>query len=259
MQFHRQMMAPTGLLAAGLLVVLLLLAACGTSGSGSDGRANLTVYAAASLRPAFSDLIADFEAEHPDVRITRLVTDGSATLATQIIEGAPADVFAAADEPNMDAVVAAGLADAPVLFATNTLVVAVPTGNPGQVNTLADLARVTTVVCAPTVPCGAATTRLLDNAGVSLKPASLEQNVTAVREKVAAGQADAGLVYATDVIADAQLENFTPDGADAVINHYPIAVLTTTPHRQAAQTFVEYVTSPAGQQILAQHGFGPAN
>ncbi|MFK0242869.1 molybdate ABC transporter substrate-binding protein [Microbacterium sp. NPDC090281] len=213
----------------------------------------LTVYAAASLSGAFDAIGEAFTAENPDVEFSP-VYDGSSTLVTQILEGAPADVFASADEANMDK--AADVAVDPTLFASNTLVIAVPAGNPGGVDTLADLAGVTTVLCAPEVPCGAASAKLLSAAGVTVDAASLEQNVTAVLTKVAASEADAGLVYATDVIGRDDVEVIVPDGADEVVNHYPIAALSDAPNAEAADAFVAFVLSEAGQKILADFGFG---
>lgn len=218
----------------------------------------VTVYAAASLKRAFEELKTAFEAEHEGMTVEQIVTDGSSTLATQIVEGAPADVFASADEKNMATVADAGLAADPQLFATNTLVVAVPAGNPAGVQGLDDLATATTVLCAPEVPCGAASAELLELAGVSVTPASLEQNVTAVLEKVASGDADAGLVYATDVIGDDAVESFAPEGADEVVNRYPIAALRGAAHPVAAQAFVDFILGEAGQKVLAEHGFGAA-
>ncbi|MGH3691388.1 MAG: molybdate ABC transporter substrate-binding protein [Microbacterium sp.] len=213
----------------------------------------LTVYAAASLSGAFDAIGEAFTAENPDVEFSP-VYDGSSTLVTQILEGAPADVFASADEANMDK--AADVAVDPTLFASNTLVIAVPAGNPGGVEALADLADVTTVLCAPEVPCGAASAKLLSAAGVTVDAASLEQNVTAVLTKVAASEADAGLVYATDVIGRDDVEVIVPDGAAEVVNHYPIAALSDAPNSEAADAFVAFVLSEAGQKILADFGFG---
>ena len=214
---------------------------------------DLTVYAAASLKGAFDEIGAAFTDENPDVNFSA-VYDGSSTLVTQLQEGAPGDVFASADEKNMDKL--ADLAVDPTLFASNTLVIAVPAGNPGGVESLADLADVTTVLCAPEVPCGAASVTLLSNAGLTVEPASLEQNVTAVLTKVAAGEADAGLVYATDVIGRDDVEVIVPDGADDVVNRYPIAALDGAPNGEAAEAFVAFVLSDAGQRILADFGFG---
>lgn len=214
---------------------------------------DLTVYAAASLSGAFDAIGEAFVAENPEVRFSP-VYDGSSTLVTQILEGAPADVFASADEANMDK--AADVAVDPTLFASNTLVIAVPSGNPGGVETLADLADVTTVLCAPEVPCGAASAKLLAAADVTVDASSLEQNVTAVLTKVAASEADAGLVYATDVIGRSDVEAVVPDGADEVVNRYPIAALSDAPNAEAADAFVAFVLSDAGQKILADFGFG---
>ncbi|WP_341956274.1 molybdate ABC transporter substrate-binding protein [Microbacterium sp. LWH13-1.2] len=213
----------------------------------------LTVYAAASLSGAFDEIGAAFTEANPDVDVSG-VYDGSSTLVTQLLEGAPADVFASADEANMDKLEDAAVD--PTLFASNTLVIAVPTGNPGGVETLDDLADVTTVLCAPEVPCGAASATLLSNAGVTVEAASLEQNVTAVLTKVAASEADAGLVYATDVIGRDDVEVIVPDGADEVVNHYPIAALSEAPNSAAAEAFVAFVRSDEGQRILADFGFG---
>ncbi|MEX8032458.1 molybdate ABC transporter substrate-binding protein [Microbacterium sp. 20-116] len=210
------------------------------------------VYAAASLQRSFAEIASAFESAHPGVTVNA-VYDGSSTLATQIGEGAPADVFASADEKNMAKVKTQ--APAPQLFAGNTLVIAVPKGNPGGVATLADLARVTTVLCAPEVPCGAASATLLSNAGVSVTPASSEQNVTAVLTKVAASEADAGLVYATDVNGRDDVETIVPAGADAVVNRYPIAALTDAPNPDAAAAFVAFVLGEDGQRVLADAGF----
>jgi molybdate transport system substrate-binding protein len=242
---------------AGLLAVAALLAACASptpqpAASGGQLGGTLEVYAAASLQRSFDEIATAFEAAHPGVTVSP-VYDGSSTLATQIGEGAPADVFASADEKNMSKV--AAQAPDPRIFAANTLVIAVPAGNPGGVETLEDLSRVTTVLCAPEVPCGAASQTLLSNAGVTVSPASAEQNVTAVLTKVAAGEADAGLVYATDVVGRADIEAIVPDGADAVVNRYPIAALTDAPNPEAAAAFVAFVLSDDGQRILADAGF----
>lgn len=253
------MRRPTALLAL-LGAVTVLVAACaspasdaGSSASGDAVSGTVQVYAAASLQRSFDEIARAFEADHPGVSV-QAVYDGSRTLATQIAEGAPADVFASADEETMDSV--ADRAPDPRVFATNTLVMAVPTGNPGRVSTLADLPRVTTVLCAPEVPCGAASQSLLSRAGVSVIPASSEQNVTAVLTKVAAGEADAGLVYATDVVGRDDVEAVVPDGADAVVNRYPLAALSDSAHPAAAAAFVDFVLSDRGQAILSRAGFG---
>ncbi|WP_106814718.1 molybdate ABC transporter substrate-binding protein [Microbacterium timonense] len=227
-----------------------------TSGEAVAG--DLTVYAAASLATAFDELATRFEEQHPSVDVQPITYDGSSTLATQIIEGAPADVFASADEKNMQKVVDAGLAGDPMLFATNTLVLVVPAGDPGGVQGLSDLADPsrTVVLCAPEVPCGAASAALLSRAGVEPRVDSYEQNVTAVLAKVAAGEADAGLVYVTDVATSDAVDALDVPGADDVVNRYPVATLTDAANPQAADAFVAFVRSDEGRRVLAGLGFG---
>lgn len=242
--------------AAGLSLALLLSGCAGADPAPSSSDAvsgPLTVYAAASLQATFDELGEEFTAQHPDVEISA-VYDGSSTLATQIVEGAPADVFASADEANMAKV--GDLAVDPAVFATNTLVIAVPAGNPQRVDSLADLADVVTVLCAPEVPCGAASATLLDAAGVTVDAASLEQNVTAVLTKVAAGEADAGLVYTTDTVGRDDVEAITPEGSADVVNRYEITPVADAANPRAAQAFAAFVLSDEGQAILADRGFG---
>lgn len=222
---------------------------------------SLSVYAAASLATAFDRIAEEFETENPGVDILPLVYDGSSTLARQIIEGAPADVFAAADEKNMESVAEAGLtAGSAALFASNTLVIVVPAGNPGGVTSLDDLANpdLSIVLCAPEVPCGAASMALLADADVVAQPVSVEQNVTAVLTKVATGEADAGLVYRTDVFGRDDVESIVPDGAAEVVNRYPIAALSDAANPVAADAFVAFVLGARGQEILTDAGFGAA-
>ena len=136
--------------------------------------------------------------------------------------------------------------------------IAVPRGNPGGVKTIEDLAvpELTVVLCAPEVPCGAASATLLDENRVAVTPASLEQNVTAVLTKVAAGEADAGLVYATDVIGNDDVQAVAAAGSEKVVNHYPIVALKESPHRDIAEAFVAFVLSEGAQAILEELGFG---
>ncbi len=258
--------------AAALLASLLALAGCAAAPDGPVGGGDpapaepvaedlageLTIFAAASLGAAFDELAEQFEARHPQLDVLPISYDGSSTLATQLIEGAPADVFAAADESSMQRVVDAGLTGAPELFASNTLVIAVPAGNPGGVESLVDLAEdgLTLVLCAPEVPCGAAARTLLADGGVTVTPASLEQNVTAVLTKVAAGEADAGLVYATDVRGRDDVEAIAAAGAEDVVIRYPNAALTASENPGAAKAYVEFVLSERGRAVLAGLGFG---
>lgn len=215
----------------------------------------LTVFAAASLTNAFEEISAAFEADHPGVDVRPLVADGSQVLATQLAEGAAADVFASADETNMERV--RGLVTEPRPFATNTLTIAVPTGNAAGITGLEDLADPDRIVvlCAVEVPCGAAAAALFDNAGIAPAPDSLEQNVTAVLTKVAAGEADAGLVYRTDAAAG-DVDVVEAEGADEVVNRYPIAAVREAANPDAAAAFVDFVTGAEGQRILASFGFG---
>lgn len=243
------------------LVLALLLGGCSAvssadlSPSPAEGEltGEVTVFAAASLSPVFDEIAAAFTAEHPTVDVAPIVYDGSSVLVTQLAEGAHADVLATADERTMQTLIDTGLADDPEPFATNTLVVAVPAGNPAGITSLADLADATTVLCAPEVPCGAASQTLLDAAGVSVTAASLEQNVSAVLQKIVAGEADAGLVYATDVVGE-DVESFAPEGSDEVVNRYPIVALDGA--TDAGGAFTEFVRGPVGRRILAAHGFG---
>lgn len=264
----RTMAIRTGAVLASLA---LLLTGC-ASGADQDPNApsapaesvgpeltgDLTIYAAASLKAAFDELSVQFEAQHPSVDVLPITYDGSSTLATQIIEGAPADVFASADENNMNRVVDEGLATGPELFATNTLVLVVPAGNPGDVQGLDDLADagLTVVLCAVEVPCGAASETLLANAGVAPSVDSYEQNVTAVLTKVAAGEADAGLVYVTDASTTGDVETVETEGAADVVNRYPIVALGDTANPDTAAAFVAFVLSEDGQAVLEGLGFG---
>ncbi|MCI2240491.1 molybdate ABC transporter substrate-binding protein [Paenibacillus sp. TRM 82003] len=244
--------------AAALTALLAgLIAGCGAAAA-PDGD-TLTVFAAASLQEVFTEVAEDFERDHPGVDVA-LSSAGSADLATQVLEGAPADVFASADEATMARVAGAGLvAGEPEVFATNVLTVATPAGNPAGVTSLADLARpgLAVVVCAPQVPCGAAARRVQEAAGVALTPVSEESSVTDVLGKVTTGQADAGLVYATDVAraGDAVTAVPLPEAAGAV-NTCPVAALRDAADPALAAEFVEAVTGEAGRAALAAAGFG---
>ncbi|HRN29413.1 MAG TPA: molybdate ABC transporter substrate-binding protein [Terrimesophilobacter sp.] len=216
---------------------------------------SLTIAAAASLAGSFGDLAAEFEAEHSGVEVRPLILDGSSTLATQLREGAPFDVFASANESNMDKV--ADLVVDPTLFATNTLQLAVAPGNPLGITSLEDLVGLDVVLCAPEVPCGDASQQLLTAKGVSITPVSEEQNVTAVLTKVAAGEADAGLVYVTDVAdAGGEVTGVDVGGAEVIINRYPIAAVAESPNADIAAAFVAFVLSERGRAVLATYGFG---
>jgi molybdate transport system substrate-binding protein len=247
---------------AAALAWPLLLGACGGADGAADGdpaSRTLTVFAAASLTEVFTDLGEVFEQEHDGVTV-RFSFAGSSDLATQLEEGAPADVFASADAAPVDRVLAAGLVDdAPTDFAGNTLQIAVPPGDPAGVASLADLeGDVDLVVCAPQVPCGAAAVRLAEVAGVQLSPVSEEPSVTGVLDKVRTGEADAGLVYVTDVRAtDGDVVGIDVPEAEAIVNVYPIAVTTDGELQGLAQAFVDLVAGEEGQAVLAAAGFRP--
>jgi molybdate transport system substrate-binding protein len=217
------------------------------------------VYAAASLTAGFEQLGERFEDSHDDVEVA-LSFAGSSDLVAQILSGAPADVFASADEPNMDKLTAAGLTGTPPrIFATNTVQIATPPENPAGIRSLPDLAdpEILLVVCAPVVPCGAATQTAAAAAGVELRPDSEEQSVTDVLGKVSSGEADAGLVYVTDVLAagDDVLGIALPQ-EQAVVNRYPITTVADSPRADLAEEFIDLVLSEEGQAVLGRAGFG---
>ncbi len=253
----------------GTTAVLLALVGCASAPAGraappTDGRLSgeLTVFAAASLQGAFDRLTAEFAAQNPGVTVHPTTYDGSSTLATQLVGGASADVFASADLATMSTVADAGLAaDGPTVFTTNTLEIVVAPGNPRDVTSLADLATLSTsggkvVVCAAQVPCGAASRTVLDGAGLTLEPVSEEQNVKAVLTKVQTGDADAGLVYRTDVLAaGGTVQGIEVPEAAGAVNEYPIAVLGGARSPRVAQAFVDYVLSSAGRRVLDDLGF----
>ena len=233
---------------------LVLLAGCG----GSDGsrKQTLTVLAAASLTTSFTQIGRQFEAAHPGVRV-RFSFGGSSDLASQIRAGAPADVFASADTKTMGTL--GSTARDRQDFASNTLEIAVPPGNPAHVAGLADLARrgLKVVVCAPEVPCGSAARTVAQHAGLALRPVSQEQSVTDVLGKVSSGEADAGLVYVTDVKgAGHAVEGVAFPEAAGVVNTYPIATLRDSDHAALARQFVRFVVGPEGRRVLTAAGFG---
>jgi molybdate transport system substrate-binding protein len=233
----------------------------GSSGSASataGPTGTVTVFAAASLQKTFTELGAAYEAAHPGTTI-RFSFAGSSDLVTQIQAGAPADVFASADEANMakltDTDLAAG---SPKDFAKNVLEIAVAPGNPKHVKTFADLADpgLQVVVCAAPVPCGAAAQKIETATGTTLTPVSEEQSVTDVLGKVESGQADAGLVYVTDVEGAGDRVDGVPFTASSdAVNTYPIGVLKGSQNPALATAFMTYVRSTAGQEVLRAAGF----
>ena len=245
--------------ALAVLPLLVSMAGCGSGGS-DDGERTLAVYAASSLTGAFEELAETFEAQHPGVEVA-LTFGGSSDLVAQVDQGAPADVVATADEATMGELVSADLVGAPRAFATNTLQVVVPPDNPAGITGFDDLAgaEVRLVVCAPAVPCGSATQRLAEAVGVALEPVSEEQAVTDVLGKVRTGEADAGIVYVTDVAAagDEVRGIEVPEAAD-VVSSYPVATVTSSDEGDLGADFVELVVGETGQDVLADLGFGPA-
>jgi molybdate transport system substrate-binding protein len=264
---------PLGVLAA----MALLAAAAVACGDGDADRAtteapattaeaggaalggSLVVLAAASLTDAFTEIGDAFSAANPDVTVTFSFAASSA-LVTQINEGAPADVFASADEANMERLRHAGaIAGDPEVFATNRLQIIVEAGNPLGIDEVADLADpgLLFVTAAPEVPIGRYTQEVFANAGVAVTPVSLEENVRAVVSKVVLGEADAGIVYASDVLAaGAQAEGVEIPDELNVVARYPIAVLAEAAEPELARAFVAFVVGPEGQRILASYGFG---
>ncbi|MGH3934774.1 MAG: molybdate ABC transporter substrate-binding protein [Pseudonocardiaceae bacterium] len=247
-------------LAAGLA-----LAGCGgaeQTAPGAQERVPVTVLAAASLTDVFTKLEPAFEAANPRADV-RFSFGASSDLATQIVNGAPADVFASANEKQMTVVTDAGkVAGEPKPFTTNVLTIVVPPGNPKGIQSFADLAKpdVTELVCAPQVPCGAATQEIEKATNIELSPASEEPDVRSVLAKVQAGEADAGLVYVTDArSAKGKVEQINfPEARDAV-NVYPIAAIEGAPQAQLAADFVAFILGPEGQRELTAAGFSPAS
>jgi molybdate transport system substrate-binding protein len=251
---------------AAAAALATLLAGCG-GGTGGEGSAappapeqrTLTVFAAASLTEVFTELEPRFEQAHPGVDVT-FNFGASSDLAQQIVNGGPADLFAAANTSTMKTVSDAGLVDgAPTVFATNVLEIVTSPGNPAGITSFADLARpgLKVVVCAPQVPCGSAADKIEQATGVTLSPVSEEPDVKSTLGKVTTGNADAGLVYATDVDAagdDVQGIEF-PEAAQAV-NDYPIAVIAKAPAADLARAFQELVTGAEGRAALGSAGFG---
>ena len=217
----------------------------------------ITVFAASSLKETFTTLGKQFEAAHPGDTV-KFNFGASSTLATQITDGAPADVFASAAPKNMDTVVTAGDASSPQDFAKNTAEVAVPPNNPANVTSVTDLAKssVKVALCEPAVPCGVVAAEVFKNAGITVKPVTLQPDVKSVLTQVELGNVDAGVVYVTDVMAaGSKVKGVTIPANLNASTLYPIASITSSKESAIAQAFVAYVLSPAGQSVLAAAGF----
>ncbi len=244
-----------------LFALALAATACdqgGAVGPQAEGR-TLTVFAAASLTESFGALGKQFEVQNAGVTV-KFSFEGSSAIVQKLTQGASADVFASADEANMDKAVKGGVIDGqPTVFATNKLAIAVAKGNPKGIKGFADLAKdgLTVVVCAPQVPCGSASKTVQQSSGVTLKPASEEPDVKSVLAKVQSGDADAGLVYVTDATSAAgKVDKVDFPESSGAINGYPIAVVKNAPQAALAKQFADFVLSATGKQELAKVGFG---
>jgi molybdate transport system substrate-binding protein len=248
-------------------VTAALLAACGSSGStagaGSGGsstptvKGTVTVLAAASLTEAFTTLGKQFEAAHPGTQVV-FSFGPSSGLATQVTQGAPADVFASASQKNMDQVTSAGAASSRTVFAKNTMEIAVPPDNPARIASVADLAEpgVKVALCQAQVPCGTVAKQVFDNAKITVTPVTEEADVKSVLAQVQLGEVDAGVVYVTDVRAAGDKVKGIAIATDAnASTSYPIAALSQAPNSAGAKAFVDFVLSSAGQAVLTHDGF----
>jgi molybdate transport system substrate-binding protein len=250
-----------------LVATLFAMAGCGGTPPASTSSpaltGSITVLAASSLTTPFTVIARDFEKAHPGTAV-HLSFAGSSTLVAQIQQGAVADVMASADQPNMQRLVDAGLVEGtPRVFAKNRLQIVVRAGNPRHISGLQDLARpgLVLVLCAPAVPCGSYAAQALQRAGVGVKAASQEADVKSVLSKVSLGEADAGIVYVTDVKAAGGLEGVDIPDRFNVVASYPIAVLKESTDVPLAQAFVAYILNGVsnakadGQQTLRAYGF----
>jgi molybdate transport system substrate-binding protein len=219
---------------------------------------HITVFAAASLTGAFTDMGKAFSQAFPQASAT-FDFDASSALVQQITQGAPADVFASADTTNMDKLTKPALnGSEPVIFATNLLAIIVPKGNPKGITGVSDLSKpgLKVVLCQPQVPCGIYANEILTKADVKVTPVSLEENVKGVVTKVTAGEADAGIVYTTDVIAAGPSAEAVAIPKDLnVVADYPIASVKTSKNMPTDAAFISFVLSAQGQSILAKYGF----
>jgi molybdate transport system substrate-binding protein len=248
-----------------LILTLVLLSAC-ASHDPQPAPETVTVFAAASLTEAFSEITAAFEASHPGVDMS-LSFAGSNTLRAQIEQGAGADVFASANTKEMDALVTSGLVaeGVPQTFLTNRLAVITPANNPAKLSNFNELARpgLKLVLATEEVPVGRYARQMLENAGADFKARVLanvvsnETDVKQVLAKVQLGEADAGIVYESDAVAAPELPVIDVPAEWNVLAKYPIAALKHAPHPDLANEFVAFVLSPDGQAILKKWGFSP--
>lgn len=234
---------------------LVLAAACGGTGAAGSGE-RLTVFAAASLTEPFTELAEEFERQHPGLDVVTSF-DSSGTIATQVIDGAPADVVATADPVTMRRMAEAGaLAGEPVTFAHNRMVLVVPAGDPAGIDALGDLDGADYVVCAASAPCGVLAEQVLERGGVTTPPRSREVDVKAVLTKVELDEADAGMVYASDAVAAGdRVEVVDVPEVEGATTSYPVAVAADSAAPGTAQEFVDLVLSGEGQRVLVEAGF----
>lgn len=240
------------------LAPIILFSACASSPE-SQEQTTLEVYAASSLAMPFAEAGVAFEKEHPGVKV-QFNLGASSDLARFVQEGAPADVFASADIANMDKVETQDLLDSQsVIFATNYLEIIVEKGNPLNILSLEDLTDpdLIFVTTSPDVPIGKYTAEVLKKAGVSVTPDSFESNVKGIMLKVASGEADAGIVYHSEVVAsDGQVKGVQIPTEFNIVAKYPIGIIKNSTNKKQAQGFVDFLLSPEGQALFTQYGFG---
>lgn len=246
--------------AAAIMIVLpaVMTTACAQQ---DDDVATVTVLAAASLTESFTEIREAFQEANPDIEV-EISFGPSSGLVSQVLEGVDADVLATANTATMEQAVQGGLVEQPVTFATNSLTVAVPAGNPAGIDDFADLARpgVLVAVCEPRVPCGDAAQQAMAASGLPIEPVTYELDVKAVLAKVILDEVDAGMVYVTDVVAAGSRvrEVMIPADISASLS-YPIASIVDAPQDEAGQRFIAFVLGEQAQSILVADGFGPAS
>ena len=252
------MIGRTITLAAAVAALSLVSTACSSTSSSSNDSppATITVAAAASLTDVFEVIGTEFT-KSTGIPVTFSFAASSA-IAEQIRGGAPIDVFASAGKASMEPLVAEQLVTGVADFATNSLVIAVPAGNPGAVTGLADLSRVSVAVCQEQVPCGAATVKLFEQNALAVTPITFEPDVRSVLTKVETDEVDAGIVYVTDVKAAADLvEGVTIPADSNVTSLNQAAIVAASEHADAAAAFIAFLKGPEAQAALASAGFGP--
>jgi molybdate transport system substrate-binding protein len=242
-----------------LATLLLIITAACASDNGSPAPTSLTVFAAASLQPAFDKVAAQMNSRFNISTVFNYA--GTQTLTSQLTQGAPSDVFASADTAHMKTLQDAGLiAGTPQVFAHNRLEIAVERGNPKGIRDLVDLARpgLVVVLADPSVPAGKYAQQALASAHVTVHPASLEPQVTGVLSKVALGEADAGIVYVSDIVTSGKVDGVAIPSHQNVVADYPIARLSSAQNKNGADKFLAYVASTEGKAILFEAGFETA-